>query len=80
MSWEIEWMPSGIASLQRIPWRDGERVDAAVKRYATTGEGAVYRVPADNAIIMRLRVGQYRVLATLDPWDGTMRVWWVYRV
>ncbi|WP_438010909.1 hypothetical protein WME89_20945 [Sorangium sp. So ce321] len=73
-------MPSGIVSLQRLHWRDGERIDAAVQRFATTGEGAVHRVPADNAVIVRLRVGRFRVLATLDPWDCVMRVWWVYVV
>ncbi|WP_437851790.1 type II toxin-antitoxin system RelE family toxin [Sorangium sp. So ce363] len=78
MSWEVEWMPSGIISLQRIHWRDGERIDAAVQRFATTGEGDVRRVPADHAGVMRLRVGRYRVLTTLDPWDGVMRVWWVH--
>lgn len=67
MSWEGEWMPSGIISLQRIHWRDVERIDAAVQRFATTGEGDVRRVPADHTGVMRLRVGRYRVLTTLDP-------------
>lgn len=67
MTWRIEWMPTGIVSLQRIPWRDGERIDAAVQRFAATGEGNVLRVPADHAGLLRLRVGQYRVLAALDP-------------
>ncbi|WP_437314391.1 hypothetical protein [Sorangium sp. So ce385] len=80
MSWEVEWTPAGIASLHQIHWLDAGRIDAAVQRFAATGEGAVHRVPADNAIIVRLRIGRYRVLAALDPWDGVMRVWWVYRV
>jgi hypothetical protein len=78
MSWEVECAPSGIASLHQIHWLDAGRVDAAVQRFAATGEGVVRRVPTDHAGVMRLRVGRYRVLATLDPWDGVMRVWYVY--
>ncbi|WP_437647699.1 type II toxin-antitoxin system RelE family toxin [Sorangium sp. So ce362] len=80
MSWEVEWTPSGIASLHQIHWLDAGRVDAAVQRFAATGEGIVRRVPADHAGVIRLRVGRYRVLATLDSWNGVMCVWWVYGV
>ncbi|KYF64548.1 type II toxin-antitoxin system RelE family toxin [Sorangium cellulosum] len=80
MSWQVEWMPQGIVSLQRIPWQDGERIDAAVQRFAATAEGDAYRLPGDDTTTVRLAVGSYRVRATFDPWDGTMRVWWVYSV
>ncbi|WP_437478995.1 hypothetical protein WME75_31815 [Sorangium sp. So ce1014] len=80
MSWEVEWTPSGSVSLRQIHWLDAGRVDAAVQLFAATGEGNVRHVPADPTGVMRLRVGRYRVLATLDPWDGVMRVWWVYRL
>jgi mRNA-degrading endonuclease RelE of RelBE toxin-antitoxin system len=77
--WDVEWTPSGSTALRRIHWRDAGEVAAAVAHFAETSEGDVQRLSTDHAVTMRLRVGSYRVLATLDPWDGVMRVWFVYR-
>lgn len=34
MTWRIVWSHAGLTSLQAIPWRQAERVDAAVQRLA----------------------------------------------
>jgi mRNA-degrading endonuclease RelE of RelBE toxin-antitoxin system len=79
MSWRLIWTEPAQRSLQSIPWKDAARVDAAVTTYAETGRGDVRRLPADDAVTVRLRVGDYRVRLTLDPSEGEMWVWMVYR-
>jgi len=80
MTWQIEWTYSGEASLKRLRnWVDAGTIDAAVQRYAATGEGDVYKAPGDHWGALRLRVGRYRILATLDRGEGVMRVLRVYR-
>lgn len=66
MSPRIEWTPPGLRALYRLHYHDGERVDAAVQRYAATREGNAYRLPGDDAATVRLAVGTYRIRATLD--------------
>jgi mRNA-degrading endonuclease RelE of RelBE toxin-antitoxin system len=79
MSWDIAWSDAAVESLQRIPsWRDAARVDAAVQRFAATGEGDVARLPTDHATTLRLRVGPYTARLTLNRPDKIVFVWIVY--
>lgn len=78
MSWRIEWSHAGVVSLRSIPWRHAERVDAAVQRLAREHEGDLVRVK-DNPIAARLRVPPYIAYITLDPHEGLLTVWYVYR-
>ncbi|AUX41128.1 uncharacterized protein SOCE26_025340 [Sorangium cellulosum] len=80
MKWTVDWTPTAIDSFQRIPWRDAERVAAAVYRLADTGEGALYVMPSDPTVMARLRIGSYRVRLTRDVRERVLRIWWVYRV
>lgn len=80
MTWRVEWTPAATASLQRIHWRDAERVVAAVEHFATTGEGRTYRIAEeDDAVTARMRVGSYRVKFTKDTAERLVVVWVVYR-
>jgi len=51
----LEWHPVAIHDLREIHWRAGARIDAAVMRFAETGEGTIERSPTDPRRI-RLRV------------------------
>ena len=75
--WEIGWSHSGLRSLHQLPWREAARVDAAVLRFAATGEGTVSAV-RDDPVGARLHVPPYVVRLTLDPQDRKMTVWWIF--
>jgi mRNA-degrading endonuclease RelE of RelBE toxin-antitoxin system len=78
--WHVEWSEPAVESLKRLPsWRDAAKVDTAVHRFATTGEGDVVRLSSDDATTLRLRVGPYTARLSLNPLDGVIFVWVVYR-
>jgi mRNA-degrading endonuclease RelE of RelBE toxin-antitoxin system len=66
MTWRVRWTGPAERSLGKLPFRDAQLVDAAVQRYAATGEGFAYRLPDDGPTTARLRVGSYRVWLILD--------------
>ena len=79
MTWTLVWTAPSRQALNRIHWKDAAVVDAAVMRFARTGEGDAYRRPTDNATTLRLAIGQYRVQMALDRRAGVLRVLWLYR-
>jgi hypothetical protein len=79
-SWRWEWSDPAIESLRRIHWLDAGRIDEAVQRLARTGEGELYRLPGDDAVTARMRIGSYGVRLTRDRRERVVRVWYVYRV
>ena len=76
--WQISWSRSGVWAIERVPWREACRIDAAVQRFATTGEGQLERLKSDpvGAVLV---VHPYLVRLTLDREGKTLTVWWVYR-
>jgi hypothetical protein len=78
--WRVSWSHAGIWSLRQLPWRDAARVDAAVERLANRNEGEIVRLDRDDAVTLRLHVPPYFVRLTLDPIDGVLCVWAVYRL
>lgn len=62
----LEWSERAKKDLRRLDRRKRERVVAAARRLAGTGEGDVRRLKG-RAGELALRVGEYRVLFTLDP-------------
>jgi mRNA-degrading endonuclease RelE of RelBE toxin-antitoxin system len=78
MSWIVAWAPQAKQALNRLPWKDAANIDAAVLRFAATGEGAVERFASDDAATIRLRVGDYRVRLTVDEMATTLCVMWLY--
>jgi len=78
MTWRVEWSPRAIHDLLHLPhWRDAARVDAAIERYAATGEGDLRHFAVAE---YRLRVGNIRVRLSFDQASKTMHVWSVYRL
>jgi hypothetical protein len=76
MTYDIQWHPAAEHHLRQLGWRDGSRVDAAVQRFAETGEGVVESVP-DAPGVLRLLEPPFVVRFSLDV--GTLHVWAVYR-
>jgi hypothetical protein len=80
MSWRVRWSDPAIASLHRIPWRDAARVARAVYAFAETGAGDIVQLPHEATATYRLRVRPHGVRLSLDPIDGELHVWMVYRL
>lgn len=58
--WEVVSSHAGLWAFRELPWREAARVDAAVMRFAMTGEGVVAPVRGDPTEI-RLKVAPYVV-------------------
>ena len=77
MSFEIEWHPVARLDLLAIPWRAAARIDAAVMRFAATGQGDIKRISPTDPRKLRLFVPG--VVAVLFV-DGSKRTVHVGRV
>jgi hypothetical protein len=64
--------------LRFMPWREAARVDAAVQRFAETGEGDLEWVKGSRANY-RLLVPGYGILIELDAEAHVLDVWSVTR-
>ena len=78
MSWDLKWRPAAIAALRAMPWRQAARVDRAVMRFATKGEGWVERVEGDPTGL-RLHAPPYVAILDVDSETTRLRVLAVYR-
>ena len=79
MTYAIAWSSPATLALRAMPWRDAERVDAAVQRYAATGQGNQFRYERDEPLSLRLEVQPYVVRLSVDTRERVIRVWYVYR-
>lgn len=79
MTYRIAWSPPATQALRAIPWRQAERVDAAVPRFAATGEGSRFRYETDAPLSWRLDVPPYVVRLSVDAREPLIRVWYIYR-
>jgi hypothetical protein len=75
---EILWTPAAIWALRSFHWREGELLDAAVQKFARTGEGRVARVEG-SSLRMRLYAPPYVVRFNLDQDTGVLVVVWIWR-
>jgi hypothetical protein len=75
---DIRWTPAARWALLEIPWRDATRVDAAVQRYASTGEGRLTRVYERDPRALRLHLPPYTVRLFLDPDTAILTVVWLF--
>ena len=78
MRWAIRWRHAAALKLRYIPWREAARVDAAVQRFAETGDGDLEWVKGSRADY-RLLISVYSVLLELDTESRTIDVWSVTR-
>lgn len=76
--WKIVWSHAGLWILRELPWRDAARVDAALLRFANTGEGSISVVASDPTEI-RLKIPGYVVRLSADPFARILTVWWILR-
>ncbi len=59
MNLEIAWSYPALYDLRSIHWLPGADIDAAIIRFATTGQGNLVQVP-DHPSLRILCVGRYR--------------------
>ena len=69
----VRWMPHASRDLKRLDQREADRIVDAVDRFAATGQGSVKHL-ASGADLLRLRVGDYRIIYTLTATPDTMTV------
>lgn len=77
-AWQLSWSIVAERALLAIPWRDAARVDAALIRFAKTGDGDFERIPNDPTGAW-LRVGSYRARIVMDRRDRLISVLYVWR-
>jgi hypothetical protein len=77
-AWDLRWTFGATAALRALPWRQGERVDAAVLRFARSGIGRVETVPGDPRAL-RLMVPPFVVRLDIDAEEGVLWVLAVFR-
>jgi mRNA interferase RelE/StbE len=63
MNWTLVWTRSAVRDLQRVPPKDRERIRAAVRQLAETGQGDIKKLEGAGDEY-RLRVGKWRVRFT----------------
>ena len=70
--YRIEWLPEAQADVRRLDRPTALRVFDGILHHARTGAGDAAPLHGELAGAFRLRLGDYRVLFTLD--DDAMRI------
>jgi hypothetical protein len=78
MRWDIVWSFPAEWMLKAIPFRQAERVDASVQRFARTGIGNIERM-GESLRHLRLHVPPFVLHLELDPESEILRVWSIRR-
>ena len=73
--YRIEWLDEAKADVRALDRPAAMRLFAGVLRFARTGSGDVNALHGDMAGAFRLRLGDYRVLFTLE--NNAMRIFGV---
>jgi mRNA interferase RelE/StbE len=73
--YRIEWLDEAKADVRRLDRATAMRLFDGILHYARTGGGHVAPLHGDMAGSFRLRLGDYRVLFTLE--DNVMRIFGV---
>jgi hypothetical protein len=79
MTYEVLWHARAVRQLLDLHWNQGSFVDAAVLRYAASGEGVVRKVATADGDELRLHAGSFYVRFSLDRTARTLTVWAVRR-
>ncbi len=80
MIWTVRWHVLAERDFYDIPhWQTAERIDAAVQRFATSGEGDLRRIDTALGLEHRLLVPQYFVRVSRDRVMRTLHVWRIVR-
>jgi len=70
--YRIEWLDEARADVRALDRPTAMRLFEGILRFARTGSGDVNALHGDMAGAFRLRLGDYRVLFTLE--DDAMRI------
>jgi mRNA-degrading endonuclease RelE of RelBE toxin-antitoxin system len=73
--YRIEWLDEAIADVRAVDRATAMSLFDGLLHYARTGGGKVMPLHGDMAGSFRLRIGDYRVLFTLE--NGAMRIFGV---
>ena len=76
MNRQVKWSPDGRADMVDLMRRDsrtGRRIHAAIRRFAAQNVGDVRKLVGQGDTY-RLRVGDWRVLFTLEDDGGTVLI------
>jgi mRNA interferase RelE/StbE len=73
--YRIEWLDEAKAEVRTVDQTTAMRLFEGILRFARTGSGDVKTLQGDMAGAFRLRLGDYRVLFTLE--DDAMRIFGV---
>jgi mRNA interferase RelE/StbE len=73
--YRIEWLDAAKADVRAVDQATAMRLFEGVLRFARTGSGDANALHGDMAGAFRLRLGDYRVLFTLD--DNAVRIFGV---
>ena len=74
--WTPAWVPQAQADQLLVHWETAERIDAAVQRFATTGEG-LRRIVIEGVARPCLLVPPYAAIVSIER---SARVVWVWQV
>ena len=77
-SWKVEWGFAARGALLNMPWREATLVDAAVLRFAASGQGDMTRI-ANEPRGLWLRAAGHVMRLRLDPDARTILVLYVVR-
>lgn len=73
--YRIEWLDEARADVRALDQPTAMRIFEGILRFAGIGSGDVVALHGDLAGALRLRLGDYRVLFTLEA--GSMRIFGV---
>jgi mRNA interferase RelE/StbE len=73
--YRIEWLDEATADVRALDRPTAMRIFEGILRFVRTGSGDVNALRGDMAGAFRLRLGDYRVLFTLQ--DDSMRIFGV---
>jgi mRNA interferase RelE/StbE len=73
--YRIEWLDAAKADVRALDRPTAMRVFAGILQFARTGSGDVRTLHGEMAGSLRLRLGDYRVLFTLE--ENSMRIFGV---
>jgi mRNA interferase RelE/StbE len=74
-SYRVEWLDDARADVRRLGRTTALNIFDGILHYARTGGGRIAPLHGDMAGSFRLRLGDYRVLFTLE--DDVMRIFGV---
>jgi mRNA-degrading endonuclease RelE of RelBE toxin-antitoxin system len=69
---QIRWTDRALKDVARLDRRTRERIVVALERLAASRQGDIRRLHGGKSDILRLRVGEWRVLFSQEPELGIL--------